>query len=313
MKDAGDLGRSLFFHFPDFFENSREARHLPGQTSVWIEELPIFSHLCSFAFCDIWAGCTQLEVVCEAGGGVCRQVKHLPQQGHLLEQLQSAETSCDLLLRTCSRCTTVGGCVHLFARCSLVYRPQLHLYSSLPLETTAFPFLPFFGLFSPFVRAAGTYCMVLFPVLVLAQLAAIPRQAAPRARFRGRPPTMPTSLFSGLSRGSDLFNRCLLHLKDGEVGPCLQVGDNLLGCSVARQVARRRVLPLLQDADCALGLLHHSQDAVEHLVEAKMIIIENDFNTSKEYIFILAYFQASAGNSAQKVGSRFLFQNLRQV
>ena len=83
----------------------------------------------------------------------------------------------------------------------------------------------------------------------------------------------------------------------------------LFGCSVVRQVARRRVLPLLQDADCALGLLHHSQDAVEHLVEAKMIIIENDFNTSKEYIFILAYFQASAGNSAQKVGSRFLFQN----
>ena len=94
--------------------------------------------------------------------------------------------------------------------------------------------------------------------LVLAQLAAIPRQAAPctmfkppfniiiisiiiyiiiiviimiiinptqpqknpkkkitRARFLGRPPTMPTSLFSGLSRGSDLFNRCLLHL--GEI------------------------------------------------------------------------------------------------
>ena len=127
MKDAGDLGRSFFFHFPHFFENSREARHFPVQTLVWIEELPIFSHLCSFAFCDIWAGCTQLEVVCEAGGGVCRQVKHLPQQGHLLEQLQSAETSCDLLLRTCSRCTTVGGCVHLFARCSLVYRPQLHL------------------------------------------------------------------------------------------------------------------------------------------------------------------------------------------
>ena len=110
-----------------FFENSREARHFPVQTSVWIEELPKFSHLCYFAFCDVWAGCTQLEVVCEAGGGVCRQVKHLPQQGHLLEQLQSAETSCDLLPRTCSRCTTVGGCVHLFARCSLVYRPQLHL------------------------------------------------------------------------------------------------------------------------------------------------------------------------------------------
>ena len=124
VKDARDLGRSLFFHFPDFL---KILENFPVQTLLWIGELPIFSHLCSFAFCDIWAGCTQPEVVCEAGGCVCRQVKHLPQQGHLLEQLQSAETSCDLLLRTCSRCTTVGGCVHLFARCSLVYRPQLHL------------------------------------------------------------------------------------------------------------------------------------------------------------------------------------------
>ena len=82
------------------------------------------------------------------------------------------------------------------------------------------------------------------------------------------------------------------YLKDGEVGPCLQVSDNLLGCPVVRQVARRRVLPLLQDADCALGLLHHSQDAVEHLVEAKMIMIENDFDTSKEYIFIFSIFSS---------------------
>ena len=42
-----------------------------------------------------------------------------------------------------------------------------------------------------------------------------PKKKTTRARFRGRPPTMPTSLFSGLSRGSDLFNRCLLHL--GEI------------------------------------------------------------------------------------------------
>ena len=55
------------------------------------------------------------------------------------------------------------------------------------------------------------------------------------------------------------------YLKDGEVGPCLQVCDNLLGCPVVCQVARRRVLPLLQDADCSLGLLHHSQDAIQHL------------------------------------------------
>ena len=82
------------------------------------------------------------------------------------------------------------------------------------------------------------------------------------------------------------------YLKDGEVGPCLQVSDNLLGCPVVRQVARRRVLPLLQDADCALGLLHHSQDAVKHLVEAKMIMIENDFDTSKEYIFIYSIFSS---------------------
>ena len=93
--------------------------------------------------------------------------------------------------------------------------------------------------------------------------------------FSGFPKTMPAT-----------------YLKDGEIGPCLQVGDNLLGCPVVRQVGRRRVLPLLQDADCALGLLHHSQDAVKHLVEAKIIMIDNDFNTSKEYNFILSIFSS---------------------
>ena len=78
MKDAGDLGRNLFFHFPDFFENSREARHLPVQTSVWIEELPKFSHLFILHFVTFglaalsWRLCVRQVAVCAGKSNICR-------------------------------------------------------------------------------------------------------------------------------------------------------------------------------------------------------------------------------------------------
>ena len=76
MKDARDLGRSLFFHFPDFFENSRDIfqyRRWYGLKNYLYFHIFVLLHFVTFGLAALsWRLCVRQVAVCAGKSNICR-------------------------------------------------------------------------------------------------------------------------------------------------------------------------------------------------------------------------------------------------
>ena len=80
MKDAGDLGKSLFFHFPDFFWKFSRSKTFPSadigmdwRITYTYFHIFVLLHFVTFGLAALsWRLCVRQVVVCAGKSNICR-------------------------------------------------------------------------------------------------------------------------------------------------------------------------------------------------------------------------------------------------